>query len=84
MKSSVPESLATESADDPADGGTANNGTDAEPGGYQAGDEFEEEVAPGIQLNSTHDEEDHGIDVASVSIGRGGVGQNVGKVRRTG
>ncbi|MCH7969903.1 MAG: response regulator transcription factor [Chloroflexi bacterium] len=43
-----------------------------------------DEAAPGVDLQSTDDFEDEGINLTSISVGKGGVGQGVGKVRRTG
>ena len=43
-----------------------------------------DEAAPGIDSQSTDDFEDEGINLTSISVGKGGVGQGVGKVRRTG
>jgi hypothetical protein len=42
------------------------------------------EIAPGIKTKSTNEAETDGLNIASVSVGHGGRGQNVGKVRRTG
>jgi DNA-binding NarL/FixJ family response regulator len=57
-----------------------------EPKADQAKPKFEEvEVAPGIELKSTgekSEDEVDGLDVTSVSVGQGGVGQGVGKVRK--
>lgn len=47
-------------------------------------DKYDDEIAPGIDLKSTNDPVSDGFDVTSVSIGRGGVGHDVKKVRRTG
>lgn len=46
--------------------------------------ESEDEIAPGIELKSTNDPKADGLDITSVSVGRGGIGSGVGKVRRTG
>jgi len=43
-----------------------------------------DEMAPGIKTKSTNEAETDGLNIASVSVGHGGRGQNVGKVRRTG
>ena len=43
-----------------------------------------DETAPGIKTKSTNEAETDGLNIASVSVGHGGRGQNVGKVRRTG
>ena len=43
-----------------------------------------DEIAPGITTKSTNEAETDGLNIESVSVGRGGIGQNVGKVRRTG
>ena len=43
-----------------------------------------DEATPGVDLQSTGDFEDEGIDLTSISVGKGGVGEGVGKVRRTG
>ncbi len=43
-----------------------------------------DEIAPGIKTKSTGEAETDGLNIASVSIGHGGRGQNVGNVRRTG
>lgn len=51
-------------------------------------EEFEEydedDVAPGIKTRSTNDAATDGLNITSVSVGHGGIGSNVGKVRRTG
>jgi DNA-binding NarL/FixJ family response regulator len=47
-------------------------------------EEDPDEIAPGIKTMNTNDAATDGIDISSVSVGHGGVGQNVGKVRRTG
>ncbi|MBT3995658.1 MAG: response regulator transcription factor [Chloroflexi bacterium] len=44
----------------------------------------EDEIAPGIKTKSTSDPGTDGLNITSVSVGHGGIGQNVGKVRRTG
>ena len=44
----------------------------------------EDEIAPRIKTRSTSDAATDGLNVTSVSIGHGGIGSNVGKVRRTG
>lgn len=44
----------------------------------------EDEIAPGIKTKSTGDPGTDGLNITSVSVGHGGIGQNVGKVRRTG
>jgi hypothetical protein len=43
-----------------------------------------DEVAPGIKTKSTNDAELDDLNITSVSVGHGGIGQNVGKVRRAG
>ncbi|MCH8114625.1 MAG: response regulator transcription factor [Chloroflexi bacterium] len=43
-----------------------------------------DEATPGVDLQSTDDFEDEGIDLTSISVGKGGIGEGVGKVRRTG
>jgi DNA-binding NarL/FixJ family response regulator len=43
-----------------------------------------DEIAPGIKTKSTSEAETDGLNIAKVSVGHGGRGQNVGKVRRTG
>lgn len=44
----------------------------------------EDEVAPGIKTKTTSDSATDGLNITSVSVGHGGIGQNVGKIRRTG
>ncbi|NQW20285.1 MAG: response regulator transcription factor [Chloroflexi bacterium] len=44
----------------------------------------DDEIAPGIKTQSTRDAEVDGLNITSVSVGHGGIGQNVGKVRRAG
>ncbi len=46
--------------------------------------ESEDEIAPGIKLKSTDSPKVDGLNVTSLSVGQGGVGPGVGKVRRTG
>ncbi len=82
MKNSVDQEVAPDAVREPVVAETTDNGIDGNPEGDQADDEFDDEVAPGIVLKSTLDFEDEGIDVTSVSIGKGGIGQDVGKVRR--
>lgn len=50
------------------------------------GDPFadEDEVAPGIKTSSTDDTDYDDLNITSVSVGHGGIGQNVGKIRRAG
>ncbi len=48
------------------------------------GEGEEDEIAPGIKTTSTNESETDGLNITSVSVGHGGIGQNVGKVRRTG
>lgn len=43
-----------------------------------------DEAAPDIDSQSTDDFEDEGINLTSISVGKGGIGEGVGKVRRTG
>jgi hypothetical protein len=43
-----------------------------------------DEIAPGIKTKSTSEAEIDGLNITSVSVGHGGIGQNVGKVRRAG
>lgn len=49
-------------------------------------DEFyeDDEVAPGIKTKSTKDAAVDGLKITTATIGHGGIGSNVGKVRRTG
>jgi DNA-binding NarL/FixJ family response regulator len=49
-----------------------------------ASEDDPDEIAPGIKTMTTNDAETDGLDISSVSVGHGGVGQNVGKIRRTG
>lgn len=44
----------------------------------------EDEVAPGIKTSSTSDTDYDDLNITSVSVGHGGIGQNVGKIRRAG
>ena len=46
--------------------------------------DHKEEIAPGIDLKSTNDPEAGGLEVTSISVGQGGIGKDVKKVRRTG
>lgn len=43
-----------------------------------------DEIAPGIRTKSTDEKELDDLNITSVSVGHGGIGQNVGKVRRAG
>jgi len=43
-----------------------------------------DEIAPRIKTKSTSEAETDGLNITSVSVGHGGVGQNVGQVRRAG
>ena len=43
-----------------------------------------DEIAPGIKTKSTSEAETDGLNITSVYVGHGGVGQNVGQVRRAG
>ncbi len=57
-----------------------------DPGTQVDDDELDEldEIAPGIRTKSTSDPGTDGLNITSVSIGHGGIGKKVGKVRRTG
>lgn len=44
----------------------------------------DDEVAPGIKTKSTKDAAVDGLKITTAAIGHGGIGSNVGKVRRTG
>ena len=44
----------------------------------------EDDYAPGIKTKSTSEAATDGLEITSVSVGHGGIGSNVGKVRRTG
>jgi DNA-binding NarL/FixJ family response regulator len=53
--------------------------------GFDVNDPGEvEEVAPGIKTKSTSEAETDGLNITSVSVGHGGIGKNVGNVRKTG
>ena len=76
LKNSVTPTTETKQSDDPEEPGDV----DLEFG--ESGDTVEDEIAPGIEVQSTLDDEIDGVDVTTVSIGKGGIGQGVGKVRR--
>jgi len=53
--------------------------------GFDMNDPGEEpDIASGIKTKSTDEADTDGLDITSVSIGRGGIGQNIGDVRKTG
>ncbi|HIF71005.1 MAG TPA: response regulator transcription factor [Dehalococcoidia bacterium] len=56
----------------------------SEDGELNLTEENPDEIAPGIKTQSTNEAETDDLKISSVSVGHGGVGQNVGKVRRTG
>ncbi|MCZ6538428.1 MAG: hypothetical protein O6922_01210 [Chloroflexi bacterium] len=78
LKNSVTPTTASDESQEPVD-------TDAlELEDDQADDSIEAEMAPGIHVKSTLDDEIDGVDVTTVSVGKGGIGRGVGKVRRAG
>lgn len=72
--------FAPSSNDEPVAARLEENADDTGSQSYATGEE--EEVAPGIKLKSTNEPEVEGIDLTSISVGRGGVGQDVGRIRR--
>jgi len=61
--------------------------SDSEPSDQSLEEIFEDdedEIAPGIKTKSTSEADTDGLNITSVSVGHGGIGQNVGKIRRTG
>ncbi|MCZ6538691.1 MAG: hypothetical protein O6922_02540 [Chloroflexi bacterium] len=83
MKNSVNQADPAESTPKPVPTEASNEAKSVEPEGEQPDDKFEDELAPGVELNSTLDPEVEGFDVTSVSVGKGGIGRGVGRVRRT-
>lgn len=43
-----------------------------------------DEIAPGIKVKSTNENDYDGLNITSISVGKGGIGSDVGKVRRAG
>ena len=83
MKNSVNQADTAEPAGDPVAAENMDSADAFKPDGEQPDDYYEDEIAPGIDLKSTDDNKTEGINVNSVSIGHGGVGKDVNKVRRT-
>ena len=75
--------FAPASEDEPVEARLAENADDTGSESGETGEEDEDGVAPGIKRKSTNEPEVEGIDLTSISVGRGGVGQDVGRVRRT-
>jgi len=78
LKNSVTPTTASDKSQEPVDMDAIELGDD------QADESVEAEMAPGIDVQSTLDNEIDGVDVTTVSVGKGGIGRGVGKVRRAG
>ena len=82
MKNSINQADATESEREPVVAENTDYADAFEPDDDQTDDYDEDEIAPGIDVQSTGDNKGEGINITSVSIGKGGIGERVSKVRR--